>query len=379
MTWQNNESVKKWFSEVSPRTVENCIRPFKAWLEFVDMSPDEQIKKRAKDLASGDPQTRAHFENRLIEWKIKLESETNEDGKRKYASTTIRSKLQRVQSFFGHSNVGLRFGKGQLKVEYAERERTERKWILNKIEVRQMYKRGSLDEKCRLLVLYQSGFASIDLCELRIEDFSDLYTAERHSYICKRRQKTDVWTQTCLSVEALHDIRLTLEKRGNPTEGFLLITRNGNQLTPKYLNESMKNLASLTFGDKAKQFKTHHLRDGYKGNLLRAKIPSEVVDCLFGHKRQGAKSAYQLERGLIEDSYETAFGYMSVNGGLQNRADYQQLKEMILERDITIKQIQTQLAHFEQIFETLLGSEDAHEKLETIFLLREQHKKQKST
>lgn len=355
MTWKNDKTVKKWFSEITERTRENCTRPFKAWIKFVDMQPDAQIQKRAKDLASGKPQIRAHFENRLIEWKIKLESETNEDGKRKYASTTIRSKLQRVQSFFAHNNVGLRFGKGQLKVEFAERERTERKWILNKIEVRQMYKRGSLDEKCRLLVLYQSGFASIDLCELRIDDFSDLYTAERHSYICKRRQKTDVWTQTCLSVECLHDLRLTLEKRGNPKTGFLLITRNGNQLTPKYLNESMKNLASLTFGDKAKQFKTHHLRDGYKSNLLRAKIPSEVVDSLFGHKRSGSKSAYQLEESLIVDAYETAFEHMSVNHGLQSKADYQQIKNTQIELAETIAEQQKQLKELSSEISELRG------------------------
>ena len=343
MTWKNDESVKKWFAEISQRTRENCTRPFELWLGFIDVSPDEQIKKRILDLQSPNPQTRRYFEDKLIQWKNSLESET-EDGKRKYASTTVKSKLQRVMGFFAHNNLRLMFGRGQLNVEPSQRERVSLKWILGKTEVRLMYKRASLDEKARLLCLYQSGFSPIDLCELKIEDFPELYTTERHHYVCKRRQKTNVWQQTCLSVECIHDLKLLLEKRGNPKSGLLFTTQRGKPLTQRFLNESIKGLALRTFGrEKSKQFKTKNLRDGFKNGLLRAKISTEIIDSMFGHLRSGAKGAYELSQQLIEESYEQLFGYLSVNGGLQSKADYQALKTTQIELAETITELQKQL------------------------------------
>ncbi len=370
MTWRNDESVKKWFSEISERTRENCIKPFELWLGFINMTPDAQIQKRVKDFQSTNPQVRRYFEDKLIAWKNSLESETNKDDKRRYASTTVRSMLQRTQSFFAHNNLGLRFGKGQLKVEPSKREKVSLKWVLMNTEVRMLYKRATLDEKCRLLVLYQSGFSPIDLCELKIQDFPEIYTCESHHYIAKMREKTNIIQQTCLSVEAIHDIRLSLERRNNPKQGFLLVTRNKTQINPKFLNESMKNLALTTFGkEKAKKFQTKNLRDSYKNGLLRAKLDAEIKDCMFGHKRQGAKQAYQLSQLLIEESYEKAFSYLSINHGLMFKTDVQDLKQTVLGQAKLLTELQGKFG------EVLKALEDQKQFLED--RLQEQDKQKK--
>jgi len=76
----------------------------------------------------------------------------------------------------------------------------------------------------------------------------------------------------------------------------------------------MKRIAEKTFGEeKAKEFQTRHLRDAFKNALQRAELATETVDKLFGHKRMGAKEAYQLEQPLIEEAYAQAFQYMSIN------------------------------------------------------------------
>lgn len=41
--------IKTWLKGLSERTKENYLREFKTWLEFVDMKPEEQIKKRMQN------------------------------------------------------------------------------------------------------------------------------------------------------------------------------------------------------------------------------------------------------------------------------------------------------------------------------------------
>jgi len=123
--WLSDKTVQKWFSEIGERTKDNVIQPFSEWLKFIGLTPTEQIEKRIQDLQSPNPQTRRFFEDKLIEWKNTLVKEVDEEGKRKYVVSAIKSKVQRVMSFFSHNNVRLMFARGQLDVEPAEREKAK--------------------------------------------------------------------------------------------------------------------------------------------------------------------------------------------------------------------------------------------------------------
>ena len=119
------------------------------------------------------------------------------------------------------------------------------KWVPSNEHVRLMYRRAeSYGDKALLLVLYQSGFAPIDVSALRIEHFPELYTMEppQHHYIAELREKTNVLTQTCLSREAIHDLRYYLEDRGNPKESWLFLSHKGEQLDPRFISEAMKRM-----------------------------------------------------------------------------------------------------------------------------------------
>ena len=133
------------------------------------------------------------------------------------------------------------------------------------------------------------------------------------------------------TIQAIHDLRYYLEDRGNPKEGWLFLSHKGEQLDPRFISEAIKRIAEKTFGEeKAKEFQTRHLRDAYKNALQRAKLATETVDKLFGHKRMGAKEAYQLEQALIEEAYAQAFQYMSINSITQSTEDLREIRKTML-------------------------------------------------
>lgn len=355
--WKKDKYVVKWFSEISERTKENALEPFDKWLDFIEMSPSEQIEKRIKDLQSANPQVRTFFESKLIQWKNDLVKETDKEGKRRYSRATIRSRLQRIQSFFSHNTLGLRFARNQLSVEPSQREKVKIKWIPSNVEVRMMYKHSDVRDRALLLVLYQSGFSEIDVSMLNIENLPEIYTTDTHHYIAKLREKTNILHQTCVSLEAIHDIKVMLRERGEAKEGALFVSEKGKRLSVRFINEAIKRIAKKTFGvEKAKTFYTKNLRDAYKNGLLRAKLTTEVVDKMFGHKRSGSKEAYQLEQALIEESYEVAFRFLSINHGLQSKKDLQRVEQVVTGLSQTVAKLTTQLDEQQKQIERLLDA-----------------------
>jgi len=61
-TYEKDEFVQKWLIGLSPRTKENYLKEFKKWLDFIQMTPTQQIKKRIKDTVSQDLTERTFFE-----------------------------------------------------------------------------------------------------------------------------------------------------------------------------------------------------------------------------------------------------------------------------------------------------------------------------
>jgi len=332
--WEQDATVENWLGKltktdadgnvINKNTIVNMRRAFNFWMDFAEIEPSQQIEMRAKQLLDLDPRVKNYWEEKMRDYKQHLHTLKNRKGKR-ISSATIENYLKAPASFFRYNGLRLSLESGFWSdIEPAEREKVVTKWVPSNEHVRLMYKRAeSYRDKALLLTLYQSGFTPIDVSALRIEHFPEIYSeTPQHHYIAKLREKTNVLTQTCLSREAIHDLRYYLEDRGNPKEGWLFLSHKGEQLGTRYISEAMKRIAEKTFGEeRAKQFQTRHLRDAYKNALQRAKLGTETVDKLFGHKRAGAKEAYGLEQALIEEAYTEAFEYMSINGITQSTQD----------------------------------------------------------
>lgn len=367
--WLTDEYAKKWLNSLGERTQKSAIKQFHHFQQFVDLTPTEMIQKRMKDLQSNNPQIRSYFETKVIEFLDSFEAN-------KYTPMTLMTKVSRIMSFFSFHRVRLQFRRGEVqRVVQKNREgRVVQKWLLTNEEARLVYGVSDTRNRGLFLLLYQSGFSEIDVSEFNIEDIPQLYTNyEGHVNIAKERSKTHILQKTCISTECLHDLRMMLMERGKPQTGALFISESGGEkgqttrkrLTTRYINESIKALVAKTFGkEEAKKFKTKNLRDCYNDALLRANIPQQLRDTMFGHKASGARSHYQVSDITIKENYTKAFQYLSVNHGTQSRKSVEELKSVVLGLSATVteqqKQIEAQQQSLTKIERLMMFSLEKH-------------------
>jgi hypothetical protein len=326
--FQQDPYFQKWLIGLSPRTKVNYSNEFPNWLAFIDMTPTEQIKKRMHDLNSEDISQRTFFEQKFREYKEYLESIRNPDPLK---HETVRGKLRTTASFFARNGLPLFLKRGDW--ESTQQQPVIQRMKLTKDDVKAMYSHGNLRDRALLLVLAQSGFSEIDVSCFRIEELKGLYEnpETEHYFVEKPREKTNEIQATCLSYEAVHDLKAMLQERGNPEKGFLFVSQTkgkGEQLEVRSINEAMKALAQKTFSlEKAKEFKTKTLRSFYNSALLRAGVsPQELKDLMFGHGRKGARGHYDYDELTIKEAYGKVFEHLSING-LQVRNDLKKVME----------------------------------------------------
>lgn len=342
--FEQDPYFQKWLIGLSPRTKVNYSNEFPNWLAFIDMTPTEQIKKRMHDLNSEEILQRTFFEQKFREYKEYLESIRNPDPLK---HETVRGKLRTVASFFARNGLPLFLKRGDW--ESTQQQPVIQRMKLTKDDVKAMYSHGNLRDRALLLVLAQSGFSEVDVSCFRIEELKGLYeNAEtEHYFVEKPREKTNEIQATCLSYEAIHDLKAMLQERGNPEMGFLFVSQTkgkGDQLEVRSINEAMKALAQKTFSpEKAKEFKTKALRSFYNSALLRAGVsPQELKDLMFGHGRKGARGHYDYDEFTIREAYGKVFEHVSING-LQVRNDVTKLSKTVMGLTETIGVFQRQL------------------------------------
>ena len=332
--FESDKYVQTWLTGLSDRTRKNYILHISGWLEFVGMSPTEQIEKRLKDTSSINMEDRTFFENKFRGYRESLEQ------KGTFRNGTIKKILIPVASFFGRNGLRLNLKRGDWEPKQ-EQEVTTTKFKCTKEDVKAMYNHGNTRDRALLLVLAQSGFSEVDVSCVRIEELKGLYSngETEHYFIEKPREKTHEVQATCLSYEAVHDMKIMLQERGNPTEGYLFVstTKNfGERLATTAIADAIRALALKAFGkEKAKDFKPKCLRSFYNSALLRADIKTEVKDLMMGHARLGARGHYDYDEQTIKDNYAKAFEHLSING-LQTRSDIAKLKQ---EFDLTKAQL----------------------------------------
>ena len=200
-----------------------------------------------------------------------------------------------------------------------------------------------------------------------LEDVPDIRTHEGHYQVTMHREKTDILQRTCISEEAVHDIKEMLNEREHNRDlkpdangrTPLFISQKGKRLTVRFINDAIKEMVEKTYGkEEAEKFKTKSLRDAYNDALLNAKPPltQEVKDTLFGHKREGAREKYAISKATIINAYNSAFQNMSVNHGTQARKDIEtvrdQMREMHDNNEATLRNLNKRIAYLESLLTT---------------------------
>ena len=317
---KQDKFFKTWLVGLKERTKQNYADEIWGWIVFVNMTPTQQIQKRMHGLTltTTDLSERTYFENKFRAYKEMLEQKGN------LKAGAITTLLIPVASFFSRNGLpflALKRGDWKTNLEQEVIPKTK----TTKETVKSMYSHGNTRDRALLLVLGQSGFSEVDVSGFTIEKMKGLYENPEtaHYFIEKRREKTNELQATCLSYEAMHDIKAMLQERGNPSEGYLFVSTTkgkGDKLEVRSINDAIKALAEKAFSaEKQRSSKQKHLRSFYNSALLRACIqPQEVKDLMFGRGKKGARGHYDFDEQTIRENYTKVFKFLSINGLQRN-------------------------------------------------------------
>lgn len=327
--WENDKAAKYWLEAItSAGTKRNYRREFPIFLEHVNKTPSEIIEERRQDLNSADPQQRRRYEHLVIAFQNRLIEEKQKQG---VSLFTIRGYLRTVQSFFSINGYPLKFRRSELK---APKPNKAQKRIVANEEIRALYSFANPTERAITLTLYHTGMSSTDACSLNIEDY-DFYNAKAPLYFEKYREKSDMLTGTCFSEDALYDIRLMLQERGNPQKGALFTTRQGSRFNERTVRMALQNLAKKAL---IQNFTPKDLRDAYHDALQRANINGQVIDRMMGHSLGGARDSYKISPYTVMEAYQQAFPYLTINHARRERESEAALKARVASLEKFIKE-----------------------------------------
>ena len=322
--WEKDAYAKQWMDRLNKNSLKPYKSTFNQWMNFIQLSPTEQVQKRIKDLQNDNPKIRGFFEDKVKEYMDMLVTQG-------YKQNSVRNAITSIRSFFAHHRVQLTFGRTELRFRSASTEKIIDKFVPLNEEIKAIIDISKIRDKALVLVSYQSGFAPVDTLSLNIEHIKNIYEIEfQHYYIQMHREKSDSVTATCISKEAINAIQLMLKSRGNPTDGALFVSPRGKRLTQRFMNETIKKYAKKVLPkERAKQFIAKSLRDAYNCALLEANLTQEVKDLLFGHQRSGAKSKYAYNEHIIRNAYEKVFKFLSINGSLESKKQLQKIEHTV--------------------------------------------------
>ena len=370
-----DKAVSEWFKSIgNKRTISNYRNDFPKFLKFVReytsfKTPSEIIEQRRKDLQSKDPKTQRRFEALGKEFMHDLESQH-------LRRNSIKTYLRTMQSLFSRHYLNLKYARGELEPEPSEEDKIIREWTPSNEDVRLLYRLcKTARDRALLLTLYQSGFSEIDVLSLKIQDLG-LYdtggnwrlSLNEDLYICKLREKTNIPQKTMISRECLEEIRIYLQSRGFPKEGYLFETQKNEPMTIRALGEMFKALVESGFKGRSSEWQTRKLRDAFMNALLKAQVTQEVKDTMVGHKRQGARENYEITEDTIRESYQNAFKFLTINGFGSTSRKVEELEVKFTEQLRVMTEIITEVKKERDSFKQELASlrSDTHSMTKSI-------------
>jgi site-specific recombinase XerD len=355
-SWLTDPKVVEWFELLNnERTIKNYRNEFPRFLEFVQKNteyktPSQIVDSRMKQLRSLDMNVKRFWETVVIKFKNSLESED-------MRMNTVHSYLRTTLSFFSKNHVRLEFSRNELKVNPSEKDKVYKEWIPSNEEVRLLYRMANnARDRGILLTLYQSGFSEVDVAAMNIEDFP-FYDANGNwqipinedIYHQRRREKTNIWAQTCISRENLEEIKIMLQSRGFPKTGYLFVSFRDQQLGVRGINDALKEIVTRAFNGRVSEWKTKHLRDAFMNALHQAKIPAEIKDAFVGHQRQGARKDYAITELTIKTAYQDAFKFLTVNGFGSTNRKIEEIDSIVGKQQRQIEELTQQLNTFKAL------------------------------
>lgn len=372
--WEQDPRCEKWLSRVGKSTAKSIRYSFPVFLGFVEKTPSQIYRERIEDMKAEDPNQQARFEDLLIDFKNAL-------AENHYTENSVKAMVGRVQSFFAHNRIDLKFRKGWLRIDETDFAKTQhvKRLRLSNAQLRRMYSFAeTIESRVSFLLMLQNGFGPSELSKFQIDMLPVTEDTEEQDaetgalnfiYFETDRAKTGIDVSTFLSGEAAHDLKIHLEKRGWPRTGYLFETRTGGPVRADHISQWVKDLGAALGEDLAEHFDPYDLRHYFHESLENARVPNYHLRALMGHQKRGAEGSYLggIE-GLLE-SYRSVFPRLSVNGVTQSRSDIKELRanletfkgdyeDKLAKKDKDIEKLNNQIDTLMDVLSKMPGFED---------------------
>jgi len=280
---------------------------------YVDMTPDQVIELRIKQLESEDVDENEFFEDKAIEFKRFM---VNFD----YGAKTVETRLSVLSGFFSNYRKMYRLDAPNLfkLSESSERKASNRqKNPPDNCEIRAIYEVANRKHRIAYLMGYQCGLAPTDVVKITWANLNIDFDTEQRDFIPidHTRNKTDEEGTIVLNPDLLHELKNEWVDQGKPDTGHILNFR-GNKLQTRHPNEWLKESAIKALGEKrGRQVMFKDLRDSFN-DVIKShdEIKQEIADRLMGHSPKGSRGEYYVSPTTIVESYRQVFPKLAVNG-----------------------------------------------------------------
>jgi len=286
-------SVNRWLTKLSKKsdskhTRRNYLYWLRVFCDYADMTPDELVEEREKDLQQSDIFRRRRAEDRLDGWFANLNETKSSRTGRKYARNTVVAAYNAVRSFYKANYIELHVDEAPSTWPVKNKPGLTREELGRLLEATRQPM-----HKAYTLCQAQSGLSVSDLLRVnygvvadQIEKGSDYI----HLRLLRGKEKQLGWFDTFLgkmSVEALKKHLMTREGLKGSSRLFPCTARNVNSFLYR-----MSVRAGLGWS-----VSSHDLRKFFATNLKLARVNDPafnetLIEYWQGHSLGKVKGAY---------------------------------------------------------------------------------------
>jgi integrase len=354
---RHDSTVKRWLNNLKPRknTELAYLQALSAYTENTGMSPYELIAEADQEEVN---QVRMR-DRKIKEYLIEFRSHLVDKG---LADFSIKGRMAGVRSFYTSFDIELPKLQGERR---KARTREENREIPTKEDLQAVLKVSDPLEKAVLITGTSSGLSSVEIMNLKINEFKSGYDSQTEIVTLKiQRIKTGVSYITFLSPECARAVFEYLEfrnrdvKAASPSRkkqllkqrilsdsGYLFILR---QIDDSYFEAHDEEIRKLTensiqkmyrsMSSKAKQnskrgtyntIRSHNMRKYFNSALLNAGCDSFHVEYWMGHTLDDTRAAYfRAAPEKLKEIYKKYIPYLTIQKSLDisESKEYQAIK-----------------------------------------------------
>jgi len=306
------EAVERYLESKSPATAgsyRTCLKRFKA---FYGKDLGEFLKEVDRQRKENDslpaPERRRFFEVTINDFITFMKDHD-------YANNPIRGSLTALQNFFLYYDVPISFKFVKMPSPISKKKNHKHKWKLE--QIKEFVDRSpSYREKALIMVMFQSGMAVNEICNLNYGDVAqELESGELPLLIDVVREKNANPFKTLIGADAVKYLKLYLGARSNLRLSSPLFTKSGSKerITEAAIQGRFRELAIKVFGveeGEMNPYRPHSMRSAFRSRLT-GKTDGDLIKFWMGDKLGPKAGAY-----LNLDDEEHKELYIAVEGRL---------------------------------------------------------------